>query len=67
MTLLQTSAKSKYFVVKYHIHDKLHYKVLSFKYIDLESIETLNDNTFSKIYLPDLKFKLLVDFNEIKG
>lgn len=67
MTLLQTSAKSKYFVVEYHIHDKLHYKVIPFKYIDLDSIETLNDNIFSKICLPDLKFKLLVDFNEIKG
>lgn len=29
MTLLQTSAKSKYFVVEYHIHDK----VIPFKYI----------------------------------
>lgn len=67
MTLLQTSAKSKYFVVRYHIHDKLHYKVLPFKYIDLESIETLNGNEFSKILLPCLKFKLLVNFNEIKG
>ena len=67
MTLLQTSAKSKYFVVEYHIHDKLHYKVIPFKYIDLESIETLNENEFSKIHLPYLKFKLLVNFNEIKG
>lgn len=67
MTLLQTNAKSKYFVVKYRIHDKLHYKVILFKYIDLESIETLNENEFSKIHLPYLKFKLLVNFNEIKG
>lgn len=67
MTLLQTSAKSKYFVVKYRIHDKLHYKVIPFKYIDLDSIETLNDNEFSKNHLPYLKFKLLVNFNEIKG
>lgn len=51
MTLLQTSAKSKYFVVEYHIHDKLHYKVIPFKYIDLDSIETLNDNEFSKNHL----------------
>lgn len=67
MTLLQTNAKNKYFVVRYHIHDKLHYKVIPFKYIDLESIETLNENEFSKIHLPHLKFKLLVNFNEIKG
>ena len=67
MTLLQTNATSEYFVVKYYIHDKLHYKVISFKYIDLDSIETLNDNEFSKNHLPYLEFKLLVNFNEIKG
>lgn len=32
---------------------------------DLE--ENFNDNTFSKIHLPYLKFKLFVNFNEIKG
>lgn len=67
MTLIQTNAKSKYFIVKYYIHDKLHYKVIPFKYIDLDSIETLNYNTGNEIYLPNLKFKLFVNFHEIKG
>lgn len=67
VNVIQINEVSKYFVVKYRLHSKICYKVIPFKLIDIDSFEFVNWCGNLKLIPAELKFKLLVNFNEIKG
>lgn len=67
ISVIQINKASRYFVVKYRLHSKICYKVIPFKLIDIDSFEFVNTYGNLKLIPAELKFKLLVNFNEING
>ena len=65
--VIQINAMRRYFVIRYDLHSKKCYKVIPFKLIDIDSLETTD--TYGKNILnpEELKLDLLVNFHEIKG
>lgn len=66
VNVIQINEVSKYFIVRYRLNDKICYKAIPFKYIDMDSFEFVDTYKTLKLIPAELKFDLLVNFHEIR-